>query len=191
MSQACSHDLVFITKRRFHVAEYYVRLGKVEPWLEHTHPFHEVHVRCQHCMFDETYDIHQVPAWVLPHLEKIAELERQAKLRDLLAELTEPIDLNLLDELLDAGVDPDAVVGKLADWHGEEFPIVQLADKRIAIQIALTCSECHANPITAYVCSGLHSGAFCYAYSFEGDYEANLRDQVYICEACGQKRETR
>jgi hypothetical protein len=187
-SHTCNHELLFITKRRLHIAEYTVRYDEVEPFLEHTHPVHEIHVRCQQCILEQTYDPRQVPEWLQPHLDKIAELERQAKLKALLEELTEPIDLTLLDELLDVDVDPALLVGKIADWHGDPFPIVQLADNRIAIQVELTCARCHTNKTTAYVCSGLHSGAFCYVFSYEGEYQANLRDQEYVCEACREKQ---
>src|ERR1700730_7529938 len=147
-SQACTHELLMITKRRLHIAEYTVRRGEVEPYLEHPHPVHEIHARCRQCIFEQTYDPREVPLWLRPHLDKIAELERQATLKALLAELTEPIDLTLLDELLDVDVDPAILVGKIADWHGDPFPIAQLANGRIVIQVELTCARCHTEKTT-------------------------------------------
>ncbi len=148
-TQTCSHELLIITMRQFHIAEFTVRYGEVEPFLEHTHPVHEIHVRCQQCIFEQTYDPREVPEWLQP---------------------------------------PALVVGKIADWHGDPFPIVQLADNSIAIEIELTCTRCHTEKTTVYVGSGLHSGAFCYVFSYEGEYQANLRDQEYVCDACQEKQ---
>ena len=33
-----------------------------------------------------------------------------------------------------------------------------------------------------YLVSGLHSGAYCYLYNYEGKYLGNLRDEVFFCE---------
>jgi hypothetical protein len=187
----CTHDVLSITRRRYHIDEYLVRLGEVEPYLEHTHPVHKIHVACRQCVYEQTYEANQVPTWLQPLIEKIEAIEREAKRTALLETLTEPIDLGLLDELLDVDVDPAALVGKTADWHGENFPIVQLANGRIAIQVSLLCAACNEARTTVYVGSGLHSGAFCYVFSFEGEYQANLRDQEYICETCQEKRAIR
>src|SRR5206468_2770699 len=163
------HDNLKITKRSLHVDEFTILRGQAERDLAHTLPVHEIHVRCRFCIFEQTYDPHTVPAWVQPFLDQIAELEKQELREELLTQLTEPIDLMLLDKLLDAEVDPSLLVGKQADWHGEVFPIVHLANGRIAIHVTLTCAVCHKASITAYVGSGLHSGAFCYVFSFEGE----------------------
>jgi hypothetical protein len=85
-------------------------------------------------------------------------------------------------------VDPALIVGKMADWHGDPFPVVELANGRIAIEVELICTQCHTAKTMAYVGSGLHAGAFCYVYSFAGEEEANLRDQEYSCDECQQSR---
>jgi hypothetical protein len=93
------------------------------------------------------------------------------------------IDLNTLDDLLDGEDSLDQVLGRYADWHGQPFPIVSMLES-LAIRASIACARCHGNPMTLFMRSGLHNGAFCYAYDAQGTYQANLRDQEYVCARC-------
>ena len=88
-----------------------------------------------------------------------------------------------LDDLLESKADLSPVFGRYAAWNGRSFPIVPMRET-LAIRVALPCARCGRNPTTVYARSGLHRGAFCYVYNFRGEYQANLRDQEYICPRC-------
>jgi hypothetical protein len=188
----CTHASLKIVKRSIHVDEFSIVRGKAERDLNHTHPVHEIYVRCPRCPLEETYDPRHIPEWLQPYLDLIAEIERKERLTLLLAEITDdPIDLTLLDMLLDVDVPASVLVGKLADWHGDPFPIVQLDNGRIAIAVTLTCTRCKIEQITAYAGSGCHTGAFCYIFTQVGEYQADLRNQEYVCETCQEERAAR
>jgi hypothetical protein len=93
------------------------------------------------------------------------------------------VDLKVLDDLLASEDSLEHVFGRYADWHGHPFPIVPMLET-LAIRISLLCSRCKRNPMTLFMRSGLHNGAFCYGYDFQGTYQANLRDQEYTCTRC-------
>jgi hypothetical protein len=93
------------------------------------------------------------------------------------------VDLNTLDEWLEDGTSLDQVVGRLADWHGEPFSIVAFQDS-VAIKVTLLCRQCKSNPTTVYARSGCHAGAFCYVYNEDGQFQADLRNQEYVCDLC-------
>jgi hypothetical protein len=97
------------------------------------------------------------------------------------------LDLNDLDVLLASEDSLDPIFGRYADWHGQPFPIVPML-QTLAIRISLPCSKCHSNPVTLFMRSGLHNGAFCYAHDGKGTYKANLRDQNYTCDHCDQAK---
>ncbi len=191
MSEQCLHsESVKISKLSLHNDEFTIFKGQTERDLDHTYPVHEIHFRCRICNFEQTFSPREVPDSLKPFMEQIDELERQEKLDFLLDQLTEPVDLVLLDRLLAVDVDPSLLVGKIADWHGDPVRIVQLGDGRIALEVELTCNTCHTEKTLAYVGSGLHEGAFCYVFSYEGKFEADLRNDVFICEQCEREKQT-
>jgi hypothetical protein len=93
------------------------------------------------------------------------------------------VDLNTLDEWLEESTPLDQIIGRLADWHGEPFPIVAFRDS-VAIKVTLSCVRCKGNPTTVYARSGCHTGAFCYVYNEDGQFQADLRNQEYVCDLC-------
>jgi hypothetical protein len=103
-----------------------------------------------------------------------------ADIVETLEPLLEPAQL---DDLLDSKGDLSQVFGRYAAWNGYAFPIVPMLDT-LAIRVSLPCARCGRNPMTAYARSGLHRGAFCYVYDALGNYQANLRDQEYVCPRC-------
>ena len=103
-----------------------------------------------------------------------------ADIVEMLEPLLEPAQL---DDLLESKADLSQVFGRYAAWNGCAFPIVPMRDT-LAIRVSLPCARCGRNPTTTYARSGLHRGAFCYVYDFRGEYQANLRDQEYVCPRC-------
>ena len=94
------------------------------------------------------------------------------------------VDLNWLDELLEEEVPPiQQLVGRSADWHGKPSLIVPFKES-LAIKVTLECARCGKNPTTVYARSGCHAGAFCYVYSESGEFQADLRNQEYVCDVC-------
>lgn len=80
----------------------------------------------------------------------------------------------------------DALVGRYCWWHnGELLPIVLLSSGQPVLKMWLACTSCgKADDEEVFLASGLHHGAWCYVVDAGGHYRANLRDQVYVCEAC-------
>lgn len=191
--EKCPHPLIKIHLLALTAQEY--SNGPFTP-LQHdqTHTYHPhaVYAECRVCHFHRTYDPQRLPKWVQAHMETIRGIQKQEKLEGLLEELRQvqgPLDLTFLDELLDAGVDVSLLVGSMADWHGTIAPITTLKTGKLVIQVPLTCIYCEQNTTQVYVGSGLHNGAFCYVFDEEGNYQANLRDQDYVCEseACQER----
>lgn len=102
----------------------------------------------------------------------------------------EIIDVEILDEYW-GQIPNDFLIGRKVRWHnGGVYPIVALNDGSIGIKFKCYCQYCNKRYSIVYLGSGLHAGAFCYAYNKHGKYLANLRDQSYVCgnEECKQKQ---
>lgn len=116
------------------------------------------------------------------------------------------IDVDGLDYLLEEGFDPHWLIGQSIIWHDDKPHEMRLTNGGIGIELSLRCQHVNeaefsqewggSTPIPdcpctmrVYTHSGLHSGAWCYAYDWDGKYLANLRDQSYYCEGeCGKCR---
>jgi hypothetical protein len=60
--------------------------------------------------------------------------------------------------------------------------------KVMGIRVELACAGGCGQNFTAYARPGCHTGAFCYVYSFEGKFLADLRNQEFCCDSCSPKR---
>ena len=97
-------------------------------------------------------------------------------------QVVDPYDL---DAAIDAGIAHYLVGMKAANGVGIRGTIVHLNDKTtIAIRARIACNKCKKRKHTVYMVSGLHKGAFCYVTDINGNYAANLRDQIITCEKC-------
>lgn len=88
------------------------------------------------------------------------------------------------DALLDQGFEADRFVGRFLRWHnGALCPFVVLRNGAVGARISLKChvAGCRKRHIT-YLVTGLHSGAWCYTKNRRGQYEGNLRDEVFACK---------
>lgn len=101
-----------------------------------------------------------------------------------------------LDSLLDEGFDPHWLIGQRVEWHDpdELLPVVIIKGSA-HLQHEAQCQGLRGGydcpeTTTVYLGSGLHHGAWCYAYDEEGNYLANLRDQSYVCEQHERERAT-
>jgi hypothetical protein len=102
------------------------------------------------------------------------------------------VDVEEIDDLLDDGYDPDSFVGKKLVYHNNRaYPLMKLPTGRLVAAISHRCEFCHKNPVTVFHGSGLHNGAWCYIYGFNGEYIANFRDQNYVCAECNEARQNR
>jgi hypothetical protein len=104
---------------------------------------------------------------------------------------------DMLDELLDSGVLEEQLVGREVEHsnYGGTGTMVKTSSGRVLLEMQVPCHHCwqtkgkEAPLITVYLGSGLHAGAWCYCFSPDtGEYEANLRDQIVVCEECAAKR---
>lgn len=100
------------------------------------------------------------------------------------------VDVEEIDDLLDDGYDPDSFVGKKLIYHDNRaYRLMKLPTGRLVAAISHRCEFCHRNPVTVFHGSGLHNGAWCYGYGFNGELVANFRDQNYVCAECAEARE--
>lgn len=104
---------------------------------------------------------------------------------------------DMLDELLDAGVPEEQLVGREVEHsnHGGIGTMVKTPSGRILLEMQVPCDRCWRTKgkkttlITIHLGSGLHAGAWCYCFNPDtGEYEANLRDQIVICEECAKEK---
>lgn len=101
------------------------------------------------------------------------------------------VDVEEIDDLLDDGYDPDSFVGKKLVYHNNRaYRLMKLPRSMLVAAISHRCGFCKKNPVTLFHGSGLHNGAWCYAYGLNGEYAANFRDQHYVCAVCDQARQT-
>lgn len=61
-------------------------------------------------------------------------------------------------------------------------------DARYAIKVRMPCYYCKTSRVTVYAQPGCHNGAFCYIYDRQGNYLADLRNQIVVCRRCAEKR---
>ena len=105
------------------------------------------------------------------------------------------LDVDLLDDCLERltelGVSHHELIGKKVIWHDNRRTTVVINGDTIALRKRLHCHRCGKLGITVYFHSGLHRGAWCYAYNKRGKYLANMRDQNYVCVECNQKESKR
>ena len=139
--------------------------------------------------------------WALPNpvLYKTDEEFRAAKeaclqtihdtVKDVKEDRETPIELDDLDALLDdESFDITSLEGRMADWHGTIAP-VRVVNGRVYVTPTVKCGRCRKKETVLHCGSGLHSGAFCYVFDPEtGAYQANLRDENWICEECHQEK---
>lgn len=104
------------------------------------------------------------------------------------------LDLDDLDDLLDAGYDPHWLIGHKVAWHSDDelLPVV-IIKETVYLRHEATCQGARGaydcpETMTVYLHGGMHSGAWCYAHDENGRYLANLRDQSYVCEQHERER---
>jgi hypothetical protein len=102
------------------------------------------------------------------------------------------ITLDELDELIDTVSSEEmsdtlikGLQGAWVDWHGE-IGVFTNTQGKLRIAVALSCARCNKNPKTFYFGSGIHSGAWPYAYDSEGNLLGNVRDQEFRCAECNK-----
>lgn len=106
------------------------------------------------------------------------------------------ISLDELDELISKvplGADyllRKALQGALVDWHGDIGQFVVMPNGVLRIRVTMTCSLCGGHPQVYYAGSGLHSGAWPYIYTEDGQMLGNIRDAEYQCESCQKDKAT-
>jgi hypothetical protein len=91
---------------------------------------------------------------------------------------------DVLDELTQAGISHHVLVSKKVVYHNDCVYTLVAHGETIAIKRRVHCNYCNKRGSTLYFKSGLHNGAFCYAFNKRGQYKANFRDQVYVCNEC-------
>lgn len=127
---------------------------------------------------DELLIFRTLPAW-LSLYQRLGEDEFHPAL----------LDLNALDKWLDDAPPPQTLAGLHVDWHGQVARTRLLANQRLVIDVQLTCARCQQATTVVPVMSGLHMGAFCYVCNENGDFEADLRDQEWVCNECTSRRQ--
>jgi len=95
-----------------------------------------------------------------------------------------------VDELLDVGIPAEQIAGKTLDHHiwGHLPLIIHHGALRAPVTLKCERKGCTSGQTrTTYLGSGLHGGAWCYGWNENGEYEVNLRDQIYVCDTCQVK----
>jgi hypothetical protein len=101
------------------------------------------------------------------------------------------IDVEELDIVIEEEGE-EAIIGALCRYHDDRlYPIVahgrsQDGTVGVAIRLTLLCEACRREKRrprrqTVYLSGGMHSGAWCYAWSRGGKYLGNLRDEEFRC----------
>lgn len=105
------------------------------------------------------------------------------------------MDTHDVDKFLDkAGNDPWDLLGRKVEWHGQSGTVVMVPSPtgrhRIGIEISIgvSCRQDCGKRVNLTTISGLHNGAFCYVVDKDGNYVANLRDEVVACPDHGTGR---
>ena len=97
------------------------------------------------------------------------------------------LDPGHLDSAVDAGVPLSMFVGrKVKSWGSGPGVVTKMGDGHYGVKVKLLCDgkkTCRKTSV-AYLRSGIHHGAYPYAYGYQGKYLACLRDQVFICKEC-------
>jgi hypothetical protein len=91
------------------------------------------------------------------------------------------------DELLEKGGDRSELVGLTVEHHFGVTGTTRIAKHGgVVLDIMCACNRCEKGVLVS-VSSGLHAGAWCYVRDEEtGEYIANLRDQVPLCDECAE-----
>jgi hypothetical protein len=101
----------------------------------------------------------------------------------------QPLDIGTMQELVDAKLDINKLVGLRVDWHGTNGVVVRRKDgDRIvpAISVRVPCDRRCGRRIRLSVVSGVHKGAFCIVVDKRGNRVADLRDKVSVCGHCAK-----
>lgn len=92
------------------------------------------------------------------------------------------------DDMLDEGKSP---LGCKVEWHnGLIGDVVELSPGSFVVEYDWPCEFCGKTD-KIYLMSGLHHGALCYVCDEGGNYVANLRDQILVCEDCAFSRKAK
>lgn len=81
--------------------------------------------------------------------------------------------------------------GKTLNHHIYGHLPLKVVDGRLFAEVELTCNRPKCTTFQrykTYLGSGLHAGAWCYAFNIESlKLEACLRDQSWVCDECEAK----
>lgn len=96
------------------------------------------------------------------------------------------IDVEELRDAIDEHGE-EALAGRLCIFYDDRlYPLVMIDDE-LMIRVRLHCTGCKERSITVYI--GYGAPGWCYAYSKNGTYRADLRNQEYVCKECSKPKE--
>ncbi len=86
----------------------------------------------------------------------------------------------------DGGLIDDAdpsLAGDYVRWrNGAAYKLERMPNGGLGFRAILQCSKCNGMGHEVFITRG--APGWCYVYSLAGKYEANLRDQNYVCSVC-------